>query len=131
MGDPEGPAPTPSPPDPRAVESLVVLADGKPWKGFPDVKGVEYKVLRKHPEGGGLTLLLRFAKGVHYPTHRHPGGEEYWMLDGTLRDGGKSYGREAYVWHPPGSIHTPSSPTGCELLVVLPRAIEVVRGPGS
>jgi anti-sigma factor ChrR (cupin superfamily) len=113
-------------PDPKALQSLVVQADAKPWKTFPDVPGVEYRVLRKHAEGGGLTLMLRFAKGVHYPTHRHPGGEEYFMLDGSLRDGGKSYGRDAYVWHPPGSIHTPSSPDGCALIVVLPKAIEIV-----
>jgi anti-sigma factor ChrR (cupin superfamily) len=113
-------------PDPKALESLVVQADLKPWKGFPDVRGVEYRVLRKHPVDGGLTLLLRFAKGVGYPAHRHPGGEEYYMLEGDLRDGGRSYGRGAYVWHPPGSIHAPSSPGGCELIVVLPRAIEIL-----
>jgi anti-sigma factor ChrR (cupin superfamily) len=112
--------------DPKSIEPWIVRADAKPWKGFPEVPGVEYKVLRKHPEGGGLTLLLRFSKGVHYPTHRHPGGEEYYMLDGTLRDGGRTYGRDAFVWHPPGSIHTPSSPDGCELIVVLPKAIEIV-----
>ena len=114
-------------PDPRPLEALVVQADGKPWKSFPDVAGVDYKVLRKHPVDGGLTLLLRFAKGVHYPTHLHPGGEEYFMLEGTLRDGGKTYGRNAYVWHPPGSIHTPSSADGAELIVMLPKAVELLR----
>ena len=112
--------------DPKEFEPLIVQADAKPWKGFPDVPGVEYRVLRKHPEDGGLTILLRFAKGVRYPTHRHPGGEEYYMLDGTLRDGGRTYGRDAYVWHPPGSIHTPSSADGAVILVVLPKAIEIV-----
>ncbi len=114
--------------DRRALLPLVVQADAKPWKSFPEVPGVEYRVLRKHPEDGGLTILLRFAKGARYPTHRHPGGEEYYMLEGTLADGGKTYGREAYVWHPPGSIHTPSSATGAEILVFLPKAIEILAG---
>ena len=114
--------------DPASLLPWIVQADAKPWKGFPDVSGVEYRVLRKHAEDGGLTLMLRFAKGAAYPAHRHPGGEEYLMLSGTIRDGGKSYGRDAYVWHPPGSIHRPSSPDGCELLVVLPKAIEIVEG---
>jgi quercetin dioxygenase-like cupin family protein len=114
------------PVDPCSLLPLVVQADAKPWKAFPDVPGVEYRVLRKHPEDGGLTLLLRFAKGVTYPAHRHPGGEEYYMLDGTLRDGGKTYGRDAYVWHPPGSVHAPSSPDGAVILVMLPKAIEIV-----
>ena len=34
---------------------------------------------------------------------------------------------DAFVWHPPGSVHAPSSADGCELLVVLPKAIEIVR----
>ena len=71
--------------DPKSFEPWIVEADRKAWKGFADAPGVEYKVLRKHPQDGGLTLLLRFAKGVRYPAHRHPGGEEYYMLDGTLR----------------------------------------------
>jgi quercetin dioxygenase-like cupin family protein len=113
--------------DPKSFEPWIVEADRKAWKGFADAPGVEYKVLRKHPRDGGLTLLLRFAKGVRYPAHRHPGGEEYYMLDGTLRDGARTYGRDAFVWHPPGSVHAPSSADGCELLVVLPKAIEIVR----
>jgi quercetin dioxygenase-like cupin family protein len=106
--------------------ALVVQSDQKPWKTFPDVPGVEYRVLRKHPENGGLSLMLRFAKGTTYPAHEHPGGEEYYMLDGDLKDGGKSYGRSAYVWHPPGSIHAPRSAGGAEILVFLPKAIRLV-----
>ncbi len=112
--------------DRKDLLPLVVQADLKPWKGFPEVPGVEYRVLRKHAEHGGLTLLLRFAKGATYPAHEHPGGEEYYMLDGDLRDGGRTYGRNAYVFHPPGSVHAPSSPGGAEILVLLPQAIRLV-----
>jgi anti-sigma factor ChrR (cupin superfamily) len=101
-----------------------VDTDGIPWRSFPDVSGVDYKVLRRHPEGGGLTLLLRFAPGADYAAHRHPGGEEYLVLSGTLADGGHTYESGDYVYYPPGSAHRPASRDGCVVLVLLPAAIE-------
>ena len=94
------------------------------WRHFDEAPGVSYKVLRHHEGRRGITLLLRFAPGAHYPRHRHPTGEEYYVLDGDLREGDKTYGADTYVYHPPGSIHTPFSPNGCTLLINLPTHIE-------
>ena len=41
-----------------------------------------------------------------------------------MEDGGNSYGPGTYVYHPPGSVHRPSSREGCRLVVLLPRMIE-------
>lgn len=95
-----------------------------PWRDFADAPGVRYKTLRHHPDRLGITILLQFDAGAHYPTHRHPGGEEYYVLDGTLQDGAAEYGAGTFVYHAPGSVHRPASRTGCTLLVVLPRHIE-------
>lgn len=94
------------------------------WRSFAEASGVHYKVLRHHEGRRGITLLLRFEAGARYPTHRHPEGEEYYVLEGELRDGAQSYGAHTYVYHPPGSVHTPMSPTGCTLLITLPAHIE-------
>lgn len=94
------------------------------WRGFDDAPGVQYKVLRHHEGRRGITLLLRFDAGARYPTHRHPEGEEYYVLDGDLKDGTHTYGPHTYVYHPPGSVHTPVSPNGCTLLITLPAHIE-------
>jgi quercetin dioxygenase-like cupin family protein len=94
------------------------------WRTFPEAAGVDYKLLRRHPEAGGSTLLLRFAPGADYPTHRHPAGEEYFILSGSLEDGGTTYGAGDYIYYPPGSVHRPSSREGCTLLVVLPARVE-------
>lgn len=102
----------------------IVDVDGRPWRAFPDVPGVRYKVLRHHAARRGITLLLQFAAGAAYPTHRHPEGEEYFVLDGSVQDGGHSYGAHTFVYHPPGSAHRPASSTGCTLLVTLPAHIE-------
>jgi anti-sigma factor ChrR (cupin superfamily) len=98
------------------------------WREFPDAPGVEYQVLRHHAERGGISLLLRFAPGAQYPAHRHPEGEEYFVLDGVLEDGGREYGPATFVYQPPGSAHRPRSPSGCTLLVHLPAAIERLDG---
>ena len=103
-----------------------VASTAIPWRAFPDAPGVEYKVLRRHATGGGLTLLLRFAPGANYPAHRHPGGEEYFILEGSLEDGGLTYSAGDYVYYPPGSAHRPASREGSILLVLLPAAIEPV-----
>jgi anti-sigma factor ChrR (cupin superfamily) len=93
------------------------------WRAFDDAPGVEYKTLNKTPEGT-LTLLLRFAPGASYPTHTHPAGEEYYVVSGTLDDVGGAYRPGSFVYHAPGSTHTPSSRAGCEVLVMLAAPIE-------
>ena len=81
------------------------------WRESP-YPGVLWKKLHYDPESGHSTVLLQFSPGAHYGTHRHPQGEEYLVLEGTLQDQGKSYGPGTYVYHPPGSVHRPRSAQG-------------------
>ena len=97
-----------------------------PWRPFDEAPGVAFRVLKTHPPGNGATLLLRFDPGSSYPAHRHPGGEEYHVLDGELVDGAERYGAGTYVWHPPGSVHRPRSESGATVLVFVPEGIELV-----
>jgi anti-sigma factor ChrR (cupin superfamily) len=108
----------------RAAKRLDTAA--MPWRDFQEAPGVSFKVLRTHRPGTGVTLLLRFAPGAAYPAHRHPAGEEYYVLEGDLVDGGAAYGAGTYVSHPPGSIHRPTSRGGGVVLVFLPEGIEIV-----
>lgn len=105
--------------------SLQSLATSRVFKPFADAPGVHYATLRKH-DNGGLTILLKFEPGAQYHPHRHPGGEEYYVLEGELDDVGKTWPAGSYVWHAPGSIHKPRSKTGCTVLVILPQAVELV-----
>lgn len=110
------------------LERARVDSDALPWRPTPHA-GVEWKKLafdaRPLEEGGGASaVLLRFAPGARYGTHRHPRGEQYLVLEGSLEDGGETYGAGTWVWHPPNSAHTPSSQEGCVLFVSLAAPIE-------
>jgi anti-sigma factor ChrR (cupin superfamily) len=104
-------------------ESLYVRTDDLPWRESP-YAGVQWKKLHFDKGTGGSAVLLRFEPGASYGTHQHPAGEEYLVLDGTLEDGGQTYGQGTYVNHPPGSVHRPRSKDGCLLFVTLPQPIE-------
>jgi len=104
------------------ASSAYVDPDGLAWRVSP-YPGVWWK-LRYDPESGRSAVLLRFEPGASYGTHRHPAGEEYLVLEGSLEDGGRTYGRGTYVHHPPGSVHRPSSRDGCLLFVLLAAPIE-------
>lgn len=108
----------------RRGGSKFVTTAALDWREFDEAPGVSFKVLKTHRPGNGATLLLRFAPGSSYPLHRHPDGEEYWVLDGELTDAGHAYGAGTYVHHPPGSAHRPASTTGATVLVFVPGGIE-------
>lgn len=108
--------------------SKFLATDTMPWRPFDEAPGVSFRVLKTHPPGKGATLLLRFEPGSAYPAHRHPAGEEYYVLDGELADGGRRYGAGTYVWHPPGSAHRPTTAVGATVLVFVPGGIERLDG---
>ncbi len=105
------------------VESAVL-----PWRQTPS-PGVRWKKLRHDVSRGESAVLLEFQPGASYAAHRHPAGEQYWVLEGSLEEGENSYGAGTYVYHPPNSTHRPSSRAGCLLLVLLPEPIETLQSP--
>ena len=107
-------------------ESKFLHTEDMPWRPFAEAPGVGFRVLKTNRPGTGVTLMLRFEPGSQYPAHRHPSGEEYWVVEGRLEDGPRSYGAGTYVWHPPGSVHAPRSRDGAVVLIVLPEGIELI-----
>lgn len=101
----------------------VAHGDELPWRPSPS-PGVSWKKLYFDPATGESAVLLRFEPGAEYEAHRHPGGEEYLVLEGSLEDGPHSYGAGTFVRHAPGSVHLPRSAAGCLLFVRLPQPIE-------
>jgi anti-sigma factor ChrR (cupin superfamily) len=106
--------------------SLVQVSDDLPWRDTP-FSGVRWKKLHYDEHTGRSTVLLSFAPGASYGPHRHPGVEQYLVLEGALEDGGASYGKGTFVHHPAGSVHRPSSKQGCMLYITLERPIELLE----
>jgi anti-sigma factor ChrR (cupin superfamily) len=105
--------------------SLVLDSAALPWRDTP-FPGVRWKKLSFDPASGSSAVLLAFEAGAAYGAHRHPGVEQYLVLEGSIEDGAGSYGRGTFVHHPPGSVHRPSSRQGCLLYVTLERPIELL-----
>lgn len=97
--------------------------------GFRSIApGVEMSVLRAH-DGGGSTFLIRMQRGARAPLHDHPGGEETYILSGTLRIQHRrsADGQDlpdvvlpsgAYLHAPPGEVHDGIADEACLFFVV-------------
>jgi quercetin dioxygenase-like cupin family protein len=83
-------------------------------------EGLDYALLRLHPNGGATTLL-HFAKGVHGRDHRHPEGEEVFVISGDITIGGKRMKSGDFLYTPPGPSHDAVAHEDTILLVNLPK----------
>ncbi|NDU86366.1 MAG: cupin [Ferrovum sp.] len=90
-----------------------------PWMESPE-PGVKRRMLdRVGNEVARATSVVCYEQGAQFPQHRHPGGEEILVLEGTFSDETGDYGPGYYLRNPPDSVHTPTSTTGCLLFVKL------------
>ncbi len=61
--------------------------------------------------------LTRLDKGTHIPIHEHFGGNEMFILQGTIEDEYGCYGVGDWIRSPAGSVHNPWTDEGCILYV--------------
>ncbi len=73
-------------------------------------------MLRLDDKADARVVLLRFDAGVALSLHEHEEGEEFFVLEGSLRDEAGTYGPHSWVRQPPSSAHSVVSETGCVLL---------------
>ncbi|MEM9150960.1 MAG: cupin domain-containing protein [Cyanobacteria bacterium P01_F01_bin.3] len=79
------------------------------------VKGLQ--VLPLHAYGTEQVALVKWAPGTTFQPHRHWGGKEIFVLEGTFADEHGVYPKGTWLRNPPGSIHTPFSEEGCIIYV--------------
>lgn len=94
------------------------------WTRPAHAPQVEVHLLRE--EAGTQTILLRAEPGATYPDHRHPGGESFFVLEGSFRDHRAEYHPGDFHRFPPGSEHRRLRITGATTCVTL-----IVTGPGG
>ncbi len=87
---------------------------------------MEYIPLHTDSKERSGTFLYRMAPGTRDVRHRHPEGEEIFVLRGGVQFGEKTLKAGDFLYSPPGSIHEGFSEPGCFFLLILPKAMEIV-----
>jgi anti-sigma factor ChrR (cupin superfamily) len=101
------------------TERASVHAATSDWVQSP-MPGVARRMLdRVGDEVARATSIVRYAPGTAFSPHTHPGGEEFFVLDGIFQDERGDYPAGSYIRNPPTSRHTPRSQAGCTIFVKL------------
>jgi anti-sigma factor ChrR (cupin superfamily) len=97
------------------------------WNPGPS-PGMWTKMLFNDTENDVSTLLLRMSAGSLYPTHRHRGVEEVYVLEGELQVEGMELVAGDFCVSQPESVHQSAySKSGCVLMVKTSKHDEVLR----
>ena len=75
------------------------------------------QVLPLHSYGTEQVALVKWAPGTKFQQHRHWGGEEIFVLEGTFADEQGVYPKGTWLRNPSDSVHTPFSEEGCLIYV--------------
>lgn len=81
------------------------------------IDGVEFLPLYQSENYPENIRLVRIMPGVQVPYHTHAGGEEVFVLDGTIEDDRGQFGKGTWIRFPDGSAHKPFTKTGATLYV--------------
>ncbi len=88
-------------------QPVVIRPEDYEWVPSP-MPGVERMMLdRIGEEAGHATSLVRFEADSEFSPHGHPGGEEFFVLEGVFSDEHQDYPAGSYVRNPIGTAHTP------------------------
>lgn len=74
-------------------------------------------VIPLHQFQSEQVALVRWQPDTYFQRHRHWGGEEIFVLEGTFEDEHGCYPQGTWLRNPPGSTHTPFSREGCVIYV--------------
>ena len=107
--------------DPADTQRVVVDTRTADWRpGL--VAGLQ--VLPLHEFQGQHTALVRWAPHTYFNPHRHFGGEEILVLEGTFSDEHGDYPALSWIRSPHMSQHRPFSREGCLIFVKVGHLID-------
>ncbi|WP_158726593.1 cupin domain-containing protein [Tomitella fengzijianii] len=85
--------------------------------------GVYLAPLNEVQEGAG-TAFLRFDEGAVSHAHRHPAGEEMYVISGRLKVGETTISAGDYLRTPAGVVHEVRALTDAVALIIVPEPLE-------
>ena len=91
-----------------------VTAEGKTVKGIYE-KYLRFDEGKKRP----IRLLLKFDPGASYPSHKFPGNDEIFILEGEVTYGNFELKQGDYLVTPPNANLVVSSNKGCIILYIM------------
>ena len=74
-------------------------------------------VMPSHEHIHEHAALVKWEANTIFQPHRHIGGEEIFVLEGTFEDEFGSYPKGTWLRNPPNSFHTPFTKEGCTIFV--------------
>ena len=98
---------------------VVIHTQQQPWIDSPAAGVQRIRLERESAESGHVTSIVKYAPGSKFTSHKHPKGEEIFVLEGVFSDENGDYPAGSYLRNPPGSSHAPFSKDGCTLFVKL------------
>jgi anti-sigma factor ChrR (cupin superfamily) len=108
------------------LKSLFELGDRSDhllWQPFRE--GVEIYRLYNDGEKGSSAALLRYQPGASVPQHGHPGFEHIFVLSGSQSDRNGIHEAGTLVINPPQTSHSVASATGCIVLAIWEKPVEL------
>lgn len=97
----------------------VIETSDQEWVAFQKTPGVHVKVILADEERHQVVLRLRLDPGCVLPPHTHRCHAIAYTISGEWEYEGLRLSAQAVADVPSGSVHTPSSEGGAELVVVL------------
>ncbi|MDN5757196.1 MAG: cupin domain-containing protein [Tomitella sp.] len=85
--------------------------------------GVYLAPLNEIQDGAG-TAFLRFDEGAVSHSHKHPAGEEMYVISGKLKVGDMTISAGDYLRTPAGTIHEVKALTDAVTLIIVPEPLE-------
>jgi quercetin dioxygenase-like cupin family protein len=112
--------------------SGIIHSQDMPWIPQPGINGSWIKVLRTIPETGGMVFLLKIAKGVKGPMHKHFASAEYFVLEGRLTFGDEELGPGSYAYEKGGFRHSEDPPDEDTVMLFITHGpLQVINEDGS
>lgn len=118
------------------MENYISRTNSSEWKPLKengvDTTGLYVKTLRYNPQQHrSPAIILKFEPGASYPYHNHPAGEEIFLLKGSCLVNDSILKEGDYLYTPPGFKHGVKSETGCEMLLLIPEEVEILKNNPS
>jgi quercetin dioxygenase-like cupin family protein len=112
------------------IKDYIVKTNSTNWEPLIEnginTKGIHIIPLRTNETGRAPSIMLKFDAGASYPYHNHPAGEELFVLKGSCYINEAKLEEGDYLYTPPGAKHSVRSETGCTLIFIVPKEVEIL-----